>query len=270
VWTPFFDRSLSIGAARTVTAPVSGASLNPTAVVDVFTRVGQPNTNPDFVRIGARPDQLLSIFGRYLFPTLGAEAYVEWARFEEPTSVRDLIEFPGHSQGYTFGLQWSHALRRAGTVRLAAEATQLEPDASIRVQPVATTYTSRAMPQGYTHRGRVLGAAIGPGSSSQSLSLDLFGTHVRLGAFGGRIRWDNATLWEPTVPQVKLEDISLLGGVRGSVTVRGVRLLAEYTSTARLDYLYQDKVTDYARGTHGGVDIGNRTLSLSLSTHVGR
>ena len=270
VWTPSFDRRLSIGAARTVTAPVTGRSLDPTAAVDVFTRVGQPNTKADHVAIGARPDQLLSVFGRFVFPGAGAEAYVEWARFAEPTSVRDLIEYPGHSQGYTVGLQWARAVSRLGTLRLAAEATQLEPDASIRVRPVATSYTSRAMPQGYTHRGQVLGAAIGPGSSSQAVSADLFGAHFRVGGFAGRIRWDNATLWEPIVPQVKLEDISLLGGVRASVTVRGVRLLAEYTATARLDYLYQDKVTDYARGTHGGVDIGNRTLSVSLSTHVGR
>ena len=270
VWTPVFDRRLSIGAARTVTAPVTGRSLDPTAAVDVFTRVGQPNTKADYVAIGARPDQLLSVFGRFVFPGAGAEAYVEWARFAEPTSVRDLIEYPGHSQGYTVGLQWSRAVPRMGTFRLATEATQLEPDASIRARPVATSYTSRAMPQGYTHRGQVLGAAIGPGSSSQALSADLFGARFRVGGFGGRIRWDNATLWEPIVPQVKLEDISLLGGVRASVTLRGVRLLAEYTATARLDYLYQDKVTDYARGTHGGVDIDNRTLSVSLSTHVGR
>ena len=59
-------------------------------------------------------------------------------------------------------------------------------------------------------------------------------------------------------------------GVRGSVSRRSARLLVEYTHAARLGYLYQDKISNPARGEHAGVDFINRTLSVTLSTFVGR
>lgn len=270
VFTPSIDSAFSLGMARTVMAPTSGRAVSPRAAVDVFRKVGRPNTDPDYVTKGPRPDQLISFFARWVVPRAGFEAWTEWARFEEPASIRDLLEFPGHSQGYTLGLQWAHPLSSGATMRVQAEGTNLEPDASIRVRPVATTYTSRAMGQGYTNRGKSLGASIGPGSSSQFVQADLFGVNYRFGVFASRIRWDNATLWEPIVPQVKNEDISLLAGVRGSLSRRSARLLVEYTHAARLGYLYQDKISNPARGEHAGVDFINRTLSVTLSTFVGR
>ena len=72
------------------------------------------------------------------------------------------------------------------------------------------------------------------------------------------------------VPQVKNEDVSLVGGLRGSVTIGKTRLALEYAQGARLDYLYQDRNDNFLLGTHKGVDILNRTLSLTLSTAVGR
>jgi hypothetical protein len=235
----------------------------------VFTSVGNPNTSERDIARGAGPDQITSLFARWVVPQAHVESYVEWARFEQPKSFGDLLEFPGHSQGYTLGLQWARPSASRRTFRLAGEVTYLEPDASIRLRPVATTYTSRSVVQGYTNRGQSLGAAIGPGSSSQSLSADLFGKAYRLGVFTSRIRWDDATLWTPIIPQVKNEDVTVLGGVRASGTWRGSRLALEYSHALRLDYLYQDKV-NFPSGSHSGVDIRNNTLSITLSTAVGR
>lgn len=270
VWTPPFDSTLSVGLARTVLATASphGPSLG--AVFDVFRSVGQPDVAPTDPVAGSRRDQLTSFFARWAVPGSGAEAYAEWARFEEPVSLRDLLEFPGHSQGYTLGLQWTRAVMRGGRFRLQAEITNVEPDASVRVRPVATSYTSRAVPQGFTNLGNTLGASIEPGSSSQWVGADVFAPTFRFGAFVSRIRWDNATLWgDPNVPYPKNEDVSLLGGVRGSVRLGPARLMVEYTSGVRLDYLFQDKNANYAAGTHAGVDIKNRTLAVTLSSSVG-
>ena len=60
-------------------------------------------------------------------------------------------------------------------LRLQAEHTYLEKSATSRDRPVGVYYTSRAVLQGYTHDGRVLGAAIGPGASSHWLAVDYFG-----------------------------------------------------------------------------------------------
>ena len=92
----------------------------------------------------------------------------------------------------------------------------------------------------------------------------------RFCVFLERIRWDNATLWLPIVPQPKNEDISLLGGLRGSVTWKGARLGLEFTHAVRLDYLYQDRIANETQGTHAGVDLRNNTLALTLTTALGR
>ena len=218
------------------------------------------------IGMGGAHDAMTSLFGRWLFPSAGFETYVEWARFQDPTSLRDFLEYPNHAQGYTLGLQWARALARQRILRLQTEVSYLEPSASLRLRPVQTSYTSSAVPQGFTQRGQVLGAAIGPGSSSQWLALDLFAPASRLGLFVGRVRYDNGTLYEPIVPGFKLQDVSLLTGIRASREYRGAYLSLEFTDTARLNYLYQAYIDDPIATTSGGVDIANRSLSVMVSS----
>lgn len=261
---------LDLGISRLVIAPTPHGYVTWRDIDNVFRDVGHPNSNATDIAKGAGPDQITSVFARVVIPKANVETYAEWARFEWPLSLRDFLETPGRSQGYTLGLQWARPLPRALTFKLAVEGTYLEPDASTRRRTVPTTYTSRSTVQGFTHRGQLLGAAIGPGSSSQWLALDVFGARFRAGGYLSRVRWDNSTLWTDLIPQPKNEDVSVIGGLKGSVTVARVRLGVEYARAARLDYLYQDRNDNYELGTHKGVDILNRTFSITLSTAVGR
>ncbi len=269
-YTPSRYRGINIGISRIVVAPETNGAIGAGEMFNVFRDVGHPNTSAKDIAKGAGPDQITALFARIVVPSVNFETYAEWARFEFPRSLRDFMESPGHSQGYTLGLQWARPFARVGTLRLAAEGTYVEPDASVRIRTVATSYTSRSVVQGFTNRGQALGAAIGPGSSSQWMSADLFGARFRVGASLSRIRWDNATLWTPIVPELKNEDVSLIGGLKGSVTWKKTRLALEYAQAARLDYLYQDRNDNYLLGSHKGVDILNRTLSITLTTAVGR
>ena len=131
---------------------------------------------------------------------------------------------PGHTQGYTLGLQWAHPVHAgAGTIRLQAEQTILEKSATFRDRPVGTWYTSHAVVQGYTQKGQVIGAGIGPGGSSHWLAADYVARSWSVGVFGGRIRWENDALYEvPDAPPTKnvwcSHDVSLFGGVRGTAS----------------------------------------------------
>lgn len=258
--TPAADSALTIGIMRTVMGAVQGTRPQARAAMDVFRSVAPSDTTRS---------QITALFAQYAFPAAGFEAWVEWARFSQPASLSDLLEYPGHSQGYTFGLQWSRPTR-AGRVRLAAEATNTEPDASMRVRAVPIAYTSAAVPQGFTHRGRMLAHPFGPGSSGQWFTADLFSSRFRVGTFAGRIRWNNGVLWTPLIPQLKLEDITLHGGARASVRIGPERFASrmgvEYTSGVRLSYLFQSKLLDWSSGRNGGVDLPNRTLAVTWST----
>lgn len=263
-WTSRADSGLTLGISRAVVGTTVLGKISVSDAGDVFRDVGRPNSVTSDAARGRR-DQMISLFGRWLVPKAGAAIYGEWARFEQPASLRDLLEFPGHSQGYTVGVEWARRVT-SGVLRIQGEATYLEPDPSLRLRPVGISYTSAVVPQGFTNRGMTLGAAIGPGSSSQYVATDLFGVRYRVGVFAGRIRWDNAVLWTPIVPDVKKEDTSIFAGVGASVTYFGIRAEIRFTRALRIDYLFQDKIANTALGTHAGVDIRNSSLALTFSS----
>jgi hypothetical protein len=266
-WTQPGDGGLTLGIDRIVMSRQTNGRFSLSSAFDVFRTVGQPNTDTVAASASAGHDQITSLFGRWVFSPIGFEAYLEWGRFEEPKSLRDFLEYPGHSEGYTIGFQWARPIAPWTAFRLQGEASYFEPDPSLRLRPTAVTYTSRAVPQGFTNRGETLGAAIGPGASSQWLAGDVFSHDWRLGAYLQRIRWDNGTLFEPIVPQFRRQDVTLLAGLRGSFSLYGVNLAIDFAHAARFDYLFQAYVLSPVQT--GGIDLLNNTLSVTLSTALG-
>jgi hypothetical protein len=265
-WRTPVDSGLTFGLARLVMGARSNNAFPVGAAFDFLRTVGHADADT-LAPVGANArDQITSLFGRWVLAPAHFEVYAEWARFEEPISLRDFLEYPGHSEGYTLGFQWAHPLSHDRTFRLQSEASYLEPDPSFRLRNVYTTYTSRAVPQGFTERGQSLGAAIGPGASDQWLSADVFSPRWRLGVHLGRIRWDNGVLFEPIVPQFKFQDVTLSGGLRASVSWSGVTADVDFTHAARFNYLFQA----YTLGPLqlGGIDLLNNSLSLTISTAV--
>jgi len=263
-WRTPFDTTFTLGVARLVMgAHASGFPLG--RAFDVFRTVGHLNVDSNTAVPADARDQIFSLFGRWLLPAAGFEAYAEWARFEEPLSFRDLLEYPQHSQGYTVGFQWAHPLAAGRAFRLQAEGTYVEPDPSLRTRPVAITYTSRGVPQGFTNRGETLGASIGPGASSQWLAGEVFSRRWRIGPYLSRVRWDNGVLYEPIVPEYKRPDVTILAGLRAGASWHGVDVLVDFAHAARFDYLFQDYVLG-VRDEFAGIDLINNTLAVTLST----
>ncbi len=266
-WKPSPTSGLSLGFNRVVMSAEPRGRLQLSAAMNAFRLVGRPNTAPADPAHRPASDQMFSVVGRYVAPKSGFETYFEWARMEEPSSLADLLEFPQHSQAYTLGLQWARPVYTDGTLRTQVEASYLEPSAALRVQPEFVSYTSAAVPAGFTHRGQTLGATIGPGSSSQFIATDVLFPRWRIGGSFTRIRNDNGPIYTALVPFVKLQDVTMMGSLRGSVIVRGIRVEASYTKAVRLNYLYQSYDVDAAtgKGKRAGIDLPNRTLTLTIS-----
>jgi len=277
VWQPRWEPHLAVGVARAVYAPRIYRGPVLLRWFDVFANTGQPNDRPatdTTARLG--PDQLLSLFGRWVFPADGFEVYFEWLRASMPVSLRDFLTDPSHGRGYTMGLQWlSSANARGGAVRLHGEVTNLEQDPSFRYRPIGSIYTSRVVPQGYTQKGQPLGAAIGPGASSQSLAADYVGRNWALGAFAERIRWNEDAHSLIPYPSFKgwcENDVSLLGGIRGR-WVNPISAISVSLATGRRDNVFfQNFAACPLVPTDPGrvVDIRNVTLRLRLEPLVSR
>lgn len=137
-----------------------------------------------------RRDQLLSLYGRWLLPKSGFEVYVEWARNDHSANLRDFLMEPDHSQALTAGFQ--KTLPAGGArLRFRGEWAHLERSRTFQVRGSPVYYEHHIVREGYTHRGQLLGAGIGPGSSGQFLGLDRYGRRGRLSFYLERVRYDN-------------------------------------------------------------------------------
>lgn len=260
-WRPPRSQGLELGLARLV---ILADGISGSTFFAPLGTVGHPNSS-DSLSPGDR-DQITSLWARWAAPGTGFEAWLEWARFEEPVSLRDLLESPGHSQGYTVGLQWARPVRDKGRVRLWAEGTYLEPSPSLRLRPVGATYVSHSVPQGFTVQGQPLGAGIGPGASSQWIGLDWIAPRWRVGTFAARIRTDNAAVFTPVVPEVRREDVSLVNGLRVGGEWRRTRVLVDWSHVVRLNYLFQAYLKDASTGRTQGIDFVNNALTVTFLT----
>lgn len=252
--------NLTLGVARVMYADASDKVDPLLRAFDVLTRPGARASDSIAADETVPPDQIISLFARWIFPPAGAEAYVEWARQELPTGLRDLLVSPEHSQGYTLGLQWARPIREL-ILRLQGEVTYLEMSSTFQQRPVTTFYTSRSTVQGYTQRGQVIGAAIGPGASSQFFAMDLLGREWEVGLLGQRIRWDNDAFY--TRPWGYSHDVSMIAGVRAAGSLRLGEAAIEILRENRMNYLFQDRTSGF--GGADATDVSNWQFRLSIN-----
>ncbi len=274
-WTPRAAPNVTVGFTRAVYAPVSSWSRVPTRLLDALIRnPGRPNNHlPGDTTVVPGPDQVFSFFGRWAFPGAGFEVYTEWARNELPTSLRDFLTAPNHTQGYTLGLQWARPAGPAGTARVQLETTYLGKSATLRDRPVGTWYTSRAVPQGYTNRGQVIGAAIGPGASSQWLAVDYVAPLWQAGVYAYRIRWDGEALYRFPTTNVNgapnkwcSHDTSMIFGVRAAKRGGFGLLEVSYGVDMRRNVFFEQRsVCGQNMDMRDVRDAINRTLEIRLT-----
>jgi hypothetical protein len=256
------DSGLIIGAARSVYAHIDEVGELPAHAADVLWRWNQHRNL--LVKPGHASDQIASLFFQWNFPEQGFETYAEWARLVPIRSLRDLIVDPQSGHGYTVGIQWLNQIQSNRALRFQFEATNLTQNPPLPGQRIRTFYTSNISPQGYTHRGQVLGAAIGPGSSSQFLGVDDIRGTTRLGVVVGRIRWEDEAYYQQITGfySYRHHDISIFAGLRAVRRALESDMSGELLFTRRNNYLFQTSdLFDYS----SAFDMPNVTFKLTVS-----
>lgn len=175
-YSPSFLPGLSLGATRVfyVAVPDDGTPLKDYFAVfqGIRKRTFATPSNPTGED---EHDQLLSLFGRWVLPESDFEVFWEWARNDHSWEIRDFLLEPEHSQAYMLGLQKAIALSGDRILSIRFELTHLEkPPTWIIRGPSPSYYVHHIVTQGYTQRGQIIGAGIGPGGNAQGLGVDLY------------------------------------------------------------------------------------------------
>jgi len=263
-WKQSATSGLTLGFTRSVFSPVNGYSDVAGSTFDAFRNTGHPNARAlTDSTVVPGPDQIFSLFARMTLPLYGLESYVEWGRADFPVSPRDLLEQPNHSRGYTAGLQWVRAFGES-RIRLQGELTSVEQSSTFRFRPIGSFYTSRAVSQGYTNEGQLIGAGIGPGSSGGWLAGDYFRGGWQFGANIGRTRFNNDAFFLQPYANRCGHDVTVYPGVRSSYSNRYFRLGVDFAAASRYNTFFQNKASCDSGGE--GSDRSNKYLSISLGT----
>ncbi|MEI6739314.1 MAG: capsule assembly Wzi family protein [Gemmatimonadaceae bacterium] len=255
-WSPPHINGLVVGVYRAVQRPQQ--AKYPTAgFSDLFRSATVTHT-----------DQLAGLFASYATPTL--RAYAEIVTPNPPAGIRALLSAPGDTRGYQFGVE--RRIARGPVVWLLhADLANTDPGISIRDRPPHDFYTGSNTPQGWTQRGQLLGAGIGPGGTSQWLSVDRLSARYRVGGYVERVRWNNEVLTRLYLPTIFRHDVTVRGGVRGGVRAtlggHGYDIGAELSIGTRLNYLFQNTtwIRDYRT-----VDVPVSQFRITLSPDARR
>jgi hypothetical protein len=269
-WVP----NLSLGLTRSVVGTSTGWGEIPFRWLEVLHNTGHPNDGAPYdstLSPGGR-DQIYSLFARWVLPASGAEIYGEWGRLDFPRNLRDFLVQPNRGQAYTLGLQWTRqAFTPNGLFQLHFENTSLEQSLALRNRFAGVWYTSRRVLQGFTNEGEVLGAAVGPGSSGQTLELAF---HAPRGYFGfdfGRTRYnEDVHQASPMLDYLRWcsHDVALQWGFHGGVHNR--------LGTFSVRSLFQNRLNAWFQAGYGCprsdhmVDLRNNNLTITFAPMLRR
>jgi len=128
-------------------------------------------------------DERNSVFMRWLWREEQAEVYFEFGHNNYSGDFRDALLSPNTSRAYIFGLRKILPFNKSKSENLmiGVEVTQMAETAVDKVLSASGWYTSPGVRHGYTNRGEVLGAGIGPGGNLQSLDVSWVKGIKRLG-----------------------------------------------------------------------------------------
>jgi hypothetical protein len=264
-WKRSAASGLTLGFTRSVISATTGYGDVAGHLFDALSNTGHPDARAvtDSTMISGS-DQIFSLFARWAFPGYGLESYVEWARADFPVSLRDFLEQPDHSRGYTAGIQWARPIGINAHFRVQGELTNLEQSSTYRFRPIGSFYTSRSVIQGYTNEGQIIGAGIGPGSSAQWIAGDYFKGGWQMGVTAGRTRFNNDAFFLLSYATRCGHDVTIYPGVRAGYSSAYFRLRADYAAVSRYNTFFQNKGSCSSGGE--GSDRSSRNLSVTLRT----
>ena len=182
-WQPSFIPGLFVGATRGVQMVDKPRRL-PLYYLSAFLPADTEGEYSDEGQFGRR-NQLVSVFGRYLFHQSNAEVYAEIGREDWWFDHRDFINDPDHTTAWLLGMRRIYGGHRPNRfVEVTVEYTRTQNPASMIARGFGYSFYTHNTGLGWTHRGQIMGEGMPPGSNRHYLGVLWVRGHKQ---FGGHI-----------------------------------------------------------------------------------
>lgn len=214
-------------------------------------------------------DQLASIFFRYIMTKSKAEIYGEYGREDASFNIRDLIQTPAHSAAYIVGAQKIYDLKSTNeSIKIQAEITHLQQSVDYSVRDAGPWYLNSQVQHGFTNRGKILGAGIGPGSNCGNISVKWMRPNSWLGLDLMQVERNNDIYNELfTNPNIHRKWVDNVIGLNGNfITGKEKRLLVNWTVSYILSKNYNWLLDQYAPDDPTDVTKYSSNVHFKIST----
>ena len=198
-WQPKWIKGLHLGVERVFYQYQSSRASSVDGYLPVFSKFFKRNT-PDEGLFGR--DQMLSVFMRMVMPESKSEVYIEYGRNDHSHDLIDLLLEPEHARAYIIGARRILTSTLNKEVELFMEFTHLQNPPTKNVRALEGWYTHYQVRHGYTHRGQVIGAGIGPGGSSQTAGANFLKGYNKFGVMLERVVHNNDFYYDAFVPKM--------------------------------------------------------------------
>lgn len=206
------------------------------------------------VNVGGQPnkeekiDGYVSFFTRYVWTESKAEVYFEFGRNSSAYNLRDALVEPEYSRAYVVGFRKLLQLKRPDEfVQFGIEFTQMEKSGTRDIRSSESWYHHQTVKDGYTNRGQVLGAGIGPGSNLQSLDVNWVKGLRKIGITLDRVVQNNDLFYTYAYASADKNQyinrhwIDLAASANFAWTFKRFVLNSQFTYIKSLNYQYQWK-----------------------------
>lgn len=183
-WRPKWTPNLFLGIAKASYLYISDLS-NPMDALPLQGFFGKSVTANEG---NGKKSSMGSLFFRYVMPKEHAEIYMELGRKDISLMPWNIVQNQQYRRAYVAGIRKIFDSPNESHIQLTAELTQMQaPTAELIHQP-DSWYTDPYIRQGYTNRGKSIGAGIGPGSNSQTIEISWIKGLKKIGLQFERLR----------------------------------------------------------------------------------
>lgn len=226
-WVP----GLFIGSSRVSQMYNQDAGSSPADFIPLLQPFENKNAN-------LKRDRYSTVFFRWIWKESGTEIYGEYGH-QGRKKIIDLLKSPETNAAYLLGISKQIPLKnRSGEyIQTSLEFTELQ-QTSVPLE--GGWYTNSLIRQGYTHRGQVLGAGIGPGSNLQSLDISWYKGLKHIGVQFERYVHNNDFYYQMFIdpPDFRKHYVDMSGSAFADWDYRNLVFSAKFSMVRSLNYGY--------------------------------